>query len=88
MRGRPPGAKNKRPSGIAIGQSLAAKGVDLAERLLALADNTQDDSIRLKAYELLCKYSQVVPTSEQPADDIVSEIAADISNEELARSLS
>ncbi len=68
-RGRPPGSKNKRPSTIAIGNSLAARGVDLAERLLKLADDVmQDGSIRLKALELLCKYSQIVPTAETESE--------------------
>lgn len=82
---RPLGSKNKRPSGIAIGQSLAAKGIDLAERILHLADITEDDNIRLKALELLCRYSQVVPTSmPNEADDAVNPAVA-LSDDELAQ---
>ena len=89
---RPLGSKNKRPSAIAIGQSLAAKSVDMAEKLLRLAAKAEDAgdlALAHKCFETLCRYSQVVPTAAQGDDDDVDLNAADgLSDEELRKALS
>lgn len=86
--GRPLGSKNKRPSSIAIGQSLAARGVDLAEKLLKLAqkaEETGDLTLAHKCFETLCRYSQVVPTAEVAGsvDDHVDPQLRELTTEEL-----
>jgi hypothetical protein len=88
--GRPAGSKNKRPSGISIRNRLAAKGIDLSEKLLKVADAAfaaGDFTNANKALDTLCKYSQVVPTAEPEAEETENPALA-LSPEELREALS
>lgn len=84
---RPVGSKNKRPSAIAIGQSLAAKSIDMADKLLKLAlkaEGAGDLALAHKCYETLCRYSQVVPTAQvEPIESDIDPEIRELSTEEL-----
>lgn len=84
--GRVKGTPNKRTVALlSIRDSLAAKSFDLGAEVLKLVSSTLDDSIRLKALELLAKYTQVVPTAEEAdtSEDAVDEQLREMTTEEL-----
>ena len=84
--GRQKGTQNKRTVALlSIRDSLAAKSFDLGAQVMKLIAETADDSVRLKALELLAKYTQLVPTSEPKDDDETddNDPTAGMSTEEL-----
>lgn len=66
--GRKKGTPNKKPQLKPLRIQLAELNFNLAQAIMDLLSTTKDDNIKIKAIELLAKYSNVAPQVETYKD--------------------